>query len=381
MSEGLVTKLVSEHTFNVDPKFLALFPRAQTAMDNSLEKRVIEEGGNTNPATVWKEGNILIDGHRRRAACEKAGVPLTVRYRSFPSRYAAMTYCGREHDAMRLMRPHDLMMAHAEMVATLLETGSQKSVAVGQVATDLGKADRTIWRQFEAWESFRLMSVETQTAIVTGFLDIGLDHYKALAKLTPLLQAKVVKQAYNGEPMTSVIKTLRNLSEDEVINVDRSAKSGRVKFTKKPVEQKTESTSVDDKHSDTEDGTEEEPEESSRPDRNPWAWDDEYEDVDEEPEAKPVPKKPSTVKQEYERAIAEAERPAFTHNAGTREEILNRCKEAERCVGAAARSLDSLFGDGGLAAPTSAWRAKAMNLIREIGFVIRDVRDANEVRK
>lgn len=48
-----------------------------------LEESLLAEGCR-DPLVVWKEENVLVDGHNRKAICDKHGLTYSVVYRSFP---------------------------------------------------------------------------------------------------------------------------------------------------------------------------------------------------------------------------------------------------------------------------------------------------------
>ena len=75
-------------TPKVDAEFLKLMPVQDAKQDAKLEFMLVEEGEARDAVIVWKEENILVDGHRRSRLCAKHGLPYPVEYKSFPDRRA-----------------------------------------------------------------------------------------------------------------------------------------------------------------------------------------------------------------------------------------------------------------------------------------------------
>lgn len=390
MTEKTVTKLVKDHDFKVDPGFLALFPRASQDIDDSLDSRITEEHGNTNPVTVWAERSILVDGHRRRASCERTGQPLTARYRSFKSKYEAMTFASREHESMRPMRQHDETMSHGQIIQALLDDGFGKSEAMELAAIDLGKSARTLWRQYDAWESYHRLSIDWQTAIADGTAEIRQEHYRILAELSGVQQDEMLARVLSTGYASAAIPRIDSLAK-RTVEVRKSQSSGRV--TLKTVRAKTEKA---EDESPEDDGMLE----PDSPYSNPFAWDDddessetadEYLDVSDDEMFTPVAvvsrrdrddEKQRRIAEEASLVSGKEVRPpkpvVIDRKVGDRKEILSRCLSTEKACGAVARAFDHLFGEGGLDAPESAWRTKALNLVRELGMVVRSIRQSNE---
>jgi ParB-like chromosome segregation protein Spo0J len=57
----------------------------------------IEGEGCRHPLIVWKENNILLDGHHRLAVCEKHKIKYEVEYLKFPSRELAIEWVVAKH--------------------------------------------------------------------------------------------------------------------------------------------------------------------------------------------------------------------------------------------------------------------------------------------
>jgi hypothetical protein len=76
---------------SVDPEFQALIPPLTHEEKTELENSLLREGC-LDSIKVWKEGNILIDGHNRLDICTLHQIPYQLTYLSFPSRYAVVIW-------------------------------------------------------------------------------------------------------------------------------------------------------------------------------------------------------------------------------------------------------------------------------------------------
>lgn len=75
----------------VDPEFSSLIPPLSNEELQRLEISLLEEGCR-DPLIVWKNENILLDGHNRLAVCRKHDIPFKVAYVELPDRPAARAY-------------------------------------------------------------------------------------------------------------------------------------------------------------------------------------------------------------------------------------------------------------------------------------------------
>lgn len=88
----------------VDDEFKALIP-PQTAEENdALEQSIMAEGCR-DPLIVWKEHNILVDGHHRYEICIRHSLPYHVRDKSFESREDVIVWMVQNQLARRNITP------------------------------------------------------------------------------------------------------------------------------------------------------------------------------------------------------------------------------------------------------------------------------------
>lgn len=95
--------------FKIDPIFEKYWPPLPDEKFIILEKSILEEGMREN-LVVWKEKNILLDGHQRLRILQKHKIPFEKRidYLSFPDEihakhWAHITQSGRRGDAPKFL--------------------------------------------------------------------------------------------------------------------------------------------------------------------------------------------------------------------------------------------------------------------------------------
>jgi hypothetical protein len=84
----------------IDPEFASLIPPLSQSELDLLEESLKQEGLRQD-LVVWKEANILLDGHNRLRLCRKHGIELRVKHLSFPDRDAARAFVFRTQLARR----------------------------------------------------------------------------------------------------------------------------------------------------------------------------------------------------------------------------------------------------------------------------------------
>src|SRR5687767_9780224 len=75
----------------IDPEIRDLLPPLSEEEQQKLEVK-LEGEGCLKPLIVWREKNILLDGHHSLAIYEKHKIPYTVEYMPFPNREMAIEW-------------------------------------------------------------------------------------------------------------------------------------------------------------------------------------------------------------------------------------------------------------------------------------------------
>src|ERR671936_2768191 len=91
-----ITHISNFTNFSIDPEFASLLPPLLPDEDAKLEASIAAEGTCHTPLVVWREHNILLDGHHRYRICDRLGLPYQVEMMSLPDRDAARTWIIEE---------------------------------------------------------------------------------------------------------------------------------------------------------------------------------------------------------------------------------------------------------------------------------------------
>lgn len=144
----------------IDPEFENILD----AYDNSaLEQELIDSGGPSDALVVWKEENILIDGHNRYRICEKHGLAFGCRFKSFPNREEALIYAIKLQDTRRNMTEFQRAASirkRQELYAKL--QGISKTEAIEEVAKEENISKRTAYRSVQLAKSMENLNPEWQ---------------------------------------------------------------------------------------------------------------------------------------------------------------------------------------------------------------------------
>jgi len=99
--------------FKIDPAFEHYWPPLPDEKFIILEKSILEEGIREN-LVVWKEKNILLDGHQRFVICKKHGIPIDkkITHLSFPDEIHAKHWVHITQAARRGDAPQFLSICH-----------------------------------------------------------------------------------------------------------------------------------------------------------------------------------------------------------------------------------------------------------------------------
>jgi len=113
----------------VNRRFAALIPPPSDDQRSMLEARIIADKGCRDPLVVWKERNILLDGHTRLAICKEYDLHYKVKYETLPDRDAAIDRIYDIHLERRNLTPSqwDVLLGRRYNRAKKPHGGDRKS--------------------------------------------------------------------------------------------------------------------------------------------------------------------------------------------------------------------------------------------------------------
>ncbi|MBO7637827.1 MAG: ParB-like nuclease domain-containing protein [Treponema sp.] len=138
-------KYIATDSVKTDPEFENLFLQDKENIDSIAEKIKAEGFSDAHPLIIWKEKDILVDGHTRLKAARKAGCfQVPVMYESFASREEALQAAMDEQIQRRNLSDNELMTA-VEKYTELY--GEEKVKYIRKKLTSLtGKSKSTVER-------------------------------------------------------------------------------------------------------------------------------------------------------------------------------------------------------------------------------------------
>nr|WP_321503228.1 ParB N-terminal domain-containing protein [uncultured Dethiosulfovibrio sp.] len=116
---------MTQEPFRIQPDLQAYIDPLSEEELRMLEESILAEGVR-DPLVVWKEENVLVDGHHRKSICDKHGISYSVVYRSFESKEQAKAWMDLNQLGRRnLSRDH-----RNELIRRLAANGvRQKEIA------------------------------------------------------------------------------------------------------------------------------------------------------------------------------------------------------------------------------------------------------------
>lgn len=118
----------------IDDEFRALIPPQSPEENTALEESILADGCR-DALVVWKEQNILIDGHNRHEICIRHSLPYEVRDKSFESREDVIAWMVHN----QLARRNISTFVRSELVGRLKSAIEAKAKA--NLATSTGGAN------------------------------------------------------------------------------------------------------------------------------------------------------------------------------------------------------------------------------------------------
>lgn len=196
--------------FIIDPEFRDKIPAMPQEDFDGLRADIIRDGYVRDPLVVWKEENILLDGHHRwRVIQEKPetlGDKFKVDYKSFPDRWAAIAWiCANQLHKHNMTELQRMKLIQEEYEARKHSWGGDRKSS-GEIL-HLNQDDKTPKLRKEIAEEHRATEGQVKAAVEVGR---GIDR---AAEVVPEFKREVL----SGE--TKATKTdlaaIRKMDSDE----------------------------------------------------------------------------------------------------------------------------------------------------------------------
>jgi len=185
----------------IDPEFRSLIP-VQTPEQLQLLENALKTEGCRDALVVWPQSNgtaILLDGHTRKAICDRYDIPYRTTSLQFQDREDAADWIDRNQLGRRNLTPEAASITRGRIYrrAKGRERGPsgqfvRKAATAKSIARQSGVTERTIRRDerfFEAVEAVRAISAEAATRIRKGEVTDAITQLPEAAKDPATLKA------------------------------------------------------------------------------------------------------------------------------------------------------------------------------------------------
>ncbi len=126
-------------TLVIDPELASLLSPLTETETGLLEYSLLTEGCR-DPLVVWREQDLLLDGHHRHAICTRLGIPFEVREVSLADRRAAVEWRLATQLARRNLSPMQASYYRGKLFESVKRPGSRTDLTPRQsVARSLGE--------------------------------------------------------------------------------------------------------------------------------------------------------------------------------------------------------------------------------------------------
>ena len=102
----------------VDQEFQSLIPPATPEELDTLEANLLRDGC-LDPLIVWQQQRVLLDGHNRKAICDRYGISYDIREVSLPDREAAADWIDAHQLGRRNLTPKQMSLIRGRRYASL----------------------------------------------------------------------------------------------------------------------------------------------------------------------------------------------------------------------------------------------------------------------
>lgn len=233
----------------IDPEFRDLLNKTPKVCDDILDRSLIESNGNRDAIKVWFGHDIILDGHRRYAACQRLGLPFKTAYLHFEDRDEVLYWIDTEQGGRRNYGSHDMSLCHARMVQREIKLEAKRKQAASQgnpestqpkrksrgveaavkrVAADAGVSERQVQRAREYSAAFQTLPPEIRERIknksikcsqkaVIELSKFPLEHIHGIVSAYDTDQYENLGDAISGEPLLGPSKHKDDIDEAEKI--------------------------------------------------------------------------------------------------------------------------------------------------------------------
>ena len=217
---------------NIDPEFKKLIPPLSPQERSQLEENILAEGCR-DPLTVWKEQNILLDGHNRYEICDKYGIEFYVSEIELSNREEAKIWILRNQLGRRNLSPDKASYYRGVLYNTLkaktsnpqgknqhsdIEVGGHfdhqpDSLKTAEIISEqLGVSEKTIRRDAKYADSLEAIAThvgdEARTVILDGEAKLSKKDVEVIADVAKQNPERV-KEAFKQTKGKGIVQQIK----------------------------------------------------------------------------------------------------------------------------------------------------------------------------
>ena len=150
----------------IDSEFERLLPKLVDSKYEGLKEDILEHGCR-DPVVVWRNHNIILDGHHRYRICTKLEIPFKIEEYEFPNRTAAKIFMFTNQNSRRNLNPSQLAMLALNLEALYGEQAKERQ----GIRTDLGQEINESERGSSAEKAAKVMGICPQSVAYAKRVD------------------------------------------------------------------------------------------------------------------------------------------------------------------------------------------------------------------
>jgi hypothetical protein len=190
----------------IDSVFQSHIPPPTDGELAGLEAQLLKDGECRDALVVWKEENLLLDGHNRLAICKKHGLKYDVKYVSLPDREAALNWMVTNQLGRRNLPPETAAYLRGKRYRAEVKQGDRTDLTGGQtvqkttarrLAADYKVDEKTIRRDadFSRWLDIIAQNCgdEVRQRVIARDLKLPRAKARKLAEMLPSEQKVAVR--------------------------------------------------------------------------------------------------------------------------------------------------------------------------------------------
>ena len=125
----------------VDEEFRSLIPALSEEERAGLEENLLRDGC-LDPLIVWREQQVLLDGHNRKEVCDRYGIDYETRELSLPDRDAAKRWIIGHQFGRRNLTPYQRAELALKLKPLLVEEARHRQREAGRYGSEGGRGNR-----------------------------------------------------------------------------------------------------------------------------------------------------------------------------------------------------------------------------------------------